>query len=88
MNIYESLNSLLVTLFNDILNIEEKALDKNIEVLESFQGAQISSALTILSPTKDFYLDLIAESSKTPLEGENKRKQYERILYFKCFAYL
>ena len=26
MDIYESLNSILVTLFNDIMNIEEKAL--------------------------------------------------------------
>ena len=26
MDIYESLNSILVTLFNDIMNIEEKSL--------------------------------------------------------------
>ena len=71
-----SLEERLRSSYPYIRNIEEKAIEKNIDVLESFQGAQISSSLTILSPTKDFYLDLIAESSKTPLEVESKRKPY------------
>lgn len=47
-----------------VCKLEEKANQKNVTIEPGFQGKKIGSNLTILSPSKDFYLDLIVESSK------------------------
>ena len=48
--------------------LESLAVENGITIQEGFQGTTIDSKLTILSPSKEFYLQLLAESSKTPLQ--------------------
>jgi len=57
-----------------ISDLEEIAEEKKIDIFEAFQGEIIDEQLEILSPTKDFYLELLIESNKTPLE---KSEVYE-----------
>lgn len=45
--------------------LEKIANQKNIPIKEPFQGAKIGG-FTVLAPTKERYLNLIAESEKTP----------------------
>ncbi len=51
-----------------IAELEDIAKEKNIPIYEAFQGNIICDKLTVLSPTKELYLELMVESSKTPLE--------------------
>lgn len=53
-----------------VKNLEIKAKGKGTEIKEAFQGEVIEDYLKILSPTKDFYLNLIVKSSKTPLRED------------------
>lgn len=39
-----------------------------MDICEAFQGKIIEKQLEVLSPSKDFYLELMIESNKTPLE--------------------
>jgi len=48
--------------------LESLATEKEIDIQEGFQGTNIGDSLTILSPSKEFYLQLLVESSKTPLQ--------------------
>lgn len=52
--------------------LEDIANEKNIKIEEGFQGNKITSNLTILSPSKNFYLRQILESHKTPLNSKFK----------------
>ena len=51
-----------------ISDLEEIAEEKEIEICEAFQGEIIEEQLEILSPNKEFYLELMIDSNKTPLE--------------------
>lgn len=62
-----------------IATLEKIALDRGIKIYEAFQGTVINDRLTILSPSKEFYLDLIIESNKTPLIAESTTN-YRAIL--------
>ena len=46
--------------------MELVANKQDIPIYDVFQGTIIKEKLTVLSPSKDFYLDLLAESNKTP----------------------
>ena len=47
--------------------LEEVALRKGINIIDAFQGQILGGGhLRILSPSKSFYLDLLAESNKSP----------------------
>ena len=47
--------------------LEEVALRRNINIINAFQGQRFcDDRLQILSPSKSFYIDLLAESDKTP----------------------
>lgn len=50
--------------------LETLAKDKGIPIQEGFQGTDIDGHLTILSPSRDLYLQLLVESSKTPLHED------------------
>lgn len=63
----ESLERRLREKYQYIAKLEEIALEKNIKIFETFQGKKICEKLEVLSPTKDFYLELLVESDKTPL---------------------
>lgn len=66
-----SLENRLKEKYKYIAELEELAEEKGIEIYEAFQGQSIENKITILSPTKEFYLDLMVESNKTPLVAEN-----------------
>lgn len=51
--------------FPIVAELEDIALRKGIAIGEPFAGAQIG-AFTVLSPTRDFYLDLLPNMSRTP----------------------
>ena len=51
-----------------IAELEELANEKGIPIEEAFQGKTIAKKWIILSPTKEFYKQLIVESPKTPLQ--------------------
>lgn len=53
-----------------INELEEIATKTGTQILEGFQGNIIDNRLTILSPSKEFYLQLLIESSKTPLQAD------------------
>lgn len=54
-----------------INSLEEIAQNKEIPIYEAFQGTVIDDKLTILSPNKEFYLELLVESTKTPLINDS-----------------
>lgn len=54
--------------YSYIADLEAIAEDKDIPIYEVFEGDVIENVFTVLSPSKEFYLDLIVESDKTPLE--------------------
>lgn len=57
--------------YKNIADIEDLALAKGIPIFEAFQGMNIERKLLILSPSKQFYIDLIVESEKA-LFNENR----------------
>lgn len=52
-----------------IATLETIAFEKQIPVYDIFEGDIIAEKLQVLSPSKDFYLELLVESDKTPLEA-------------------
>lgn len=63
----ESLARRLKEKYSYIANLEEIAERKGIKINDAFEGIKIYNKLEILSPSKDFYLNLLVESEKTPL---------------------
>ena len=64
----ESLERRLREKYTAIADIEEIANERGIQVYEAFQGTRIENALEVLSPSRGFYLEMLIESEKTPLE--------------------
>ena len=64
----ESLQRRLKENFNYIATIESLAKSYNIPITEVFAPALIENKFMVLSPSRKFYLDLLVESNKTPLE--------------------
>lgn len=59
--------------YSDLAELENMAVKKGIPIYEAFQGTYIEDNLLILSPRKDFYLDLLIESDKTPLNEDSMK---------------
>lgn len=68
----DSLNKRLHDSYSYISELEIMAKEKNIPIYDAFQGTLINDYFCILSPSKKFYLDLVKESEKTPLEESTK----------------
>lgn len=68
-----SLGDRLKKKYSYIADLEEIADEKGIPIYEVFEGTVIENVFTVLSPSRDFYLDLIVESDKTPLEEYSNR---------------
>ena len=62
-----SLERRLKEQYKYIAELEEIAEVKGIPIYEAFQGQVIEEKLTVLSPTKEQYLNLVIESDKTLL---------------------
>ena len=66
----KSLEERLKGKYSDIADLEDTAIAQGIPIYDVFEGDVIEGRLTVLSPSEDFYLDLLAESHKTPaMEG-------------------
>lgn len=70
----DSLKDRLKEKYSYIADLEDIAIEKDIPIYETFQGMKINDKLTVLSPAKDFYLELLVESDKTPLEENSTFK--------------
>ena len=67
----DNLASRLKEIYPTIAALEEIAEEKEIPILEPFQGKNIGD-FVVLAPTKARYLDLVVESDKTPEATEEK----------------
>lgn len=65
--------------YSYIAKLEEIAIAKDIPIYETFQGDMIEDKLTVLSPSKEFYFDLLVESQKTPLTCNNHTNIFEAV---------
>lgn len=68
----DALASKLRSVYDNLTALETIALAKNIPISAPFQGAHIGK-FTVMSPSKQLFLDLIVESEKTP-EGVETAK--------------
>ena len=84
----ESLCERLKKEYQYISDLEKMAEDKKIEICEAFQGKIIEGQLEILSPSKEFYLELMIESNKTPLEKSNVHESAARKIVNKLVQYV
>ncbi len=62
-----SLETRLREKYKTIADIEDLAKKDGIAIYEAFQGDTVEDKLLFLSPSKEFYLQLLIESEKTPL---------------------
>ena len=61
----ENLTERLKEIYPNLAALEELALERNVDIYDPFQGAEIG-AFSVLAPSKQRYLDLIVESDKSP----------------------
>lgn len=57
----------LRAIYDKTAALEEIAQKRGIEICSVFEGDVIADKLIVLSPSKEFYLDMIAESEKTTM---------------------
>lgn len=84
----ESLCDRLKKEYQYISDLEEIAKEKKIDICEAFQGEIVEEQLEILSPSKEFYLDLMIESNKTPLEKSSVYESAARKIVNKFVQYV
>lgn len=78
----DNLKKKLREVYHTIAELENIAMAKGIPIFAPFQGTQIGE-FTVLAPSKERYLDLVARSEKTPeAVTEGLRKLLQRIVAF------
>ncbi|MDB8793195.1 MBL fold metallo-hydrolase [Romboutsia sp. 1001216sp1] len=82
----ESLKKRLKESYTYISELESIAEEKNIPIFDIFQGDVIENKLTVLSPSKEFYLDLLVESNKTPLEEDRSLIEFLESQFTKIIS--
>ncbi|QOX62378.1 MBL fold metallo-hydrolase [Anoxybacterium hadale] len=80
----DSLERELKETYSAIAELETKALEQDTKIHEGFQGKVLSYVpLWILSPTREFFIQQVIESSKTPLQEDASisffKKAFETI---------
>lgn len=70
----ESLEKRLKNDYPYVAKIEELAQEKGIEIIEGFEDKQINENLKILSPSKEFFIELLKKSKKTKYLDESDYK--------------
>lgn len=73
----DNLTERLKEIYPNIAALEEIAEKKGIKICEPFQGKRIGQFL-VLAPSEERYLDLIAESEKTP-EVSTESTKFEQV---------
>ena len=66
----EGLRNQLRESYASLAELEELAIEKKVPIHDIFQGMVISDRLDVLSPSKEFYLEQLIESDKTPLRKD------------------
>lgn len=84
----DSLVERLKKSYKYICDLEEIAQEKDIPIYEAFQGTVIEEKLTILSPSKQFYLDLLCDSTKTPLDSNQAGNDSFGKFFKRAFQYV
>lgn len=64
-----SLEARLRAKYKPISDIEKQANEQGVPIYPALQGTSIIGRLLILSPSKEFYLQLLVESNKTSGRG-------------------
>lgn len=77
----KSLEDRLRKAYKYVEDIEKICIEKNIPIKESFEGTIIDDRFKILSPSKKFYINLLAESNKTP---ETEKESFEHMIFNKA----
>lgn len=76
----ESLEKRLKTSYSNIAALEKIAEEYAIPICSVFAGDVIDERLTVLSPSEDFYLELLVESNKTPdTIFESAQKGFQKV---------
>lgn len=75
-----SLETRLKEKYTYISKLEEIANERNVSICSALEGCKICNKLTIISPSKEFYLQLLVESEKTPLEESSSL--FEQVVRF------
>ena len=75
----QSLETRLRESYPYIDNLEKIANEKGIKIYNAFEGVEIFDKLKILSPSKEFYLNLLVESNKTPLSEQASVNIFKQI---------
>ena len=70
----ESLEKRLKDDYPYVAEIEKLAKEKGIEIIEGFEDKQINENLKILSPSKEFFIELLKKSKKTKYLDESDYK--------------
>lgn len=83
-----SLQDRLRDKYQYICELEEIANEKEVPIYDAFQGDVIEQKFTVLSPTKDFYLQLLVESEKTPIEGNDTENIVAESFIKRAFSYV
>lgn len=76
-----SLEDRLRSNYKYVEDIEKICIYKKIKIEETFEGTIINDRFKVVSPTKQFYIDLLVESDKTPeMEKQSKiQKVYNNV---------
>lgn len=81
----EGLSARLKDVFPHISALEEIAIRNRIPIFEPFQGAKIG-AFTVMTPTKERYLQLVVDSEKTPNQASIANAQNFSSLFERALA--
>ena len=77
----ETLKERLREKYKTIADLDDIAKKRGVAIEEAFQGNSLDQCLLICSPSKEFYLDLLVESDKTPLTDQ--KAEASLVKYFK-----
>lgn len=80
----KSLAEHLREIYDKTADLEEIAQARGIKICSVFEGAVIADKLTVLSPSREFYLDMIAESEKTTMLESASEQENAGLLH--CVA--
>ena len=69
----ESLEKTLREKYSMIDELEKLAKEKGVNIVSGVSGVVLAPEMMIMSPAKDFYIELLAESEKTPNMAANNK---------------
>lgn len=77
----KSLKEHLKNTYKYVAEIEEIAIEKNIPIYDVFEGCWIEGKIEVLSPSREFYLNMIVEDNRTPLSEDSNLNVVNAVQY-------